>query len=675
MNFKILLKALAGLTITSGLIPTGINLVNHSSVTHSSNKQLTSKQEIKEVPAQLDYYWGDVEINKERHYGWIAYRLLNQDPNTVTTAIIPETYTDPDNQHPNMPVIGTYTHRSYIGLFANCINLKAVVLPNSFLQITPFTFAYCKNLNNLTLGNSLMEIQAFAFVYCSSLTTISFPSSINFISGAAFHYCSGINSIFVDDDNTKYGLKKFAHGAYLYSKEDSEYAAVSSLAYGDIDLTGATTIKNSAFQRTNITSVKIPEGINRIGDSAFEGCSFLNGVVIPSSVTEIGVDAFFGCLELDKINIPSGINTIGNRAFFGAPLKAIDFDGNEHYLWFHRKDEFSGWIINKDQQDKFSCPTGLAIGTIDLANCPDTIAENAFRFCSGISNLLIAEGVTTISSNAFYNCSQLTSLSLPSTLSSIQGRVFEECNSIKKISLNKLNKTFGLKEFANGGYIYQINGNQFANVGCLAYGEIDLTGAVVINKQAFWKCSSLTGVLIPNTVNIINQDAFDECKNIQKLDLPYETTNIGSQAFGNCNNLKDIYFHYDDEQLNKIIDLMQNVKGWKGVFANTNELNYSLIDKLNTSIHLSDKIYDQLLAKYQSTFNSYDWKTGTGVGLDSKTTKWLRETTQNKSYLALIIISSLIGVGFVSALIVYLIILYQRKQGERSFINKFKKGW
>ena len=36
------------------------------------------------------------------------------------------------------------------------------------------------------------------------------------------------------------------------------------------------------------TSVEIPDGVEEIGDYAFNGCTSLSSVVIPSSVTEIG---------------------------------------------------------------------------------------------------------------------------------------------------------------------------------------------------------------------------------------------------------------------------------------------------------------------------------------------------------------------------------------------------
>ena len=45
-------------------------------------------------------------------------------------------------------------------------------------------------------------------------------------------------------------------------------------------------------------SITIPDGVTRIEDYAFEGCSNLKSITIPSSVRSIGFGAFDGCSNL-----------------------------------------------------------------------------------------------------------------------------------------------------------------------------------------------------------------------------------------------------------------------------------------------------------------------------------------------------------------------------------------
>ena len=83
--------------------------------------------------------------------------------------------------------------------------------------------------------------------------------------------------------------------------------------YGDYeDVTipdGVTKIGGSAFYEcTSLASATIPDGVTEIGSRAFAGCTSLASVTIPSSVTEIGRWAFYGCSKLTKVTFtkPSG---------------------------------------------------------------------------------------------------------------------------------------------------------------------------------------------------------------------------------------------------------------------------------------------------------------------------------------------------------------------------------
>lgn len=82
-----------------------------------------------------------------------------------------------------------------------------------------------------------------------------------------------------------------------------------------------TAIDNYAFlQNSNITSVKISEGVEKIGLFAFKKCTAITQAVIPSSVTEIENGAFIDCANLKCIYVGSGIKDIGIASFAGCPV-------------------------------------------------------------------------------------------------------------------------------------------------------------------------------------------------------------------------------------------------------------------------------------------------------------------------------------------------------------------
>ena len=65
----------------------------------------------------------------------------------------------------NIPSIG-------ICCFANCRNLKDVVISNFVTKIATAGFLNCANMENITIPNSVTEIGDIAFKFCKSLKTV-----------------------------------------------------------------------------------------------------------------------------------------------------------------------------------------------------------------------------------------------------------------------------------------------------------------------------------------------------------------------------------------------------------------------------------------------------------------------------------------------------------------------
>ena len=65
-------------------------------------------------------------------------------------------------------------------------------------------------------------------------------------------------------------------------------------------------------------------------------------------------------------------------------------------------------------------------------------------------------------------------------------------------------------------------------------------GVKVIGNSAFWLCSSLTNINIPNSVTNIGDEAFLSCESLTSINIPNSVTNIGSLAFDGCNSLTSI---------------------------------------------------------------------------------------------------------------------------------------
>ena len=66
-------------------------------------------------------------------------------------------------------------------------------------------------------------------------------------------------------------------------------------------------------------------------------------------------------------------------------------------------------------------------------------------------------------------------------------------------------------------------------------------GVTSIESCAFFSCTSLTSITIPEGVTSIEERTFYGCESLTAIVLPKNLREIGSQAFADCNELLDVY--------------------------------------------------------------------------------------------------------------------------------------
>lgn len=126
-----------------------------------------------------------------------------------------------------------------------------------------------------------------------------------------------------------------------------------------------------------------------------------------------------------------------------------------------------------------------------------SISEKAFRDCSGLTSVSIPNSVTSIGEYAFSSCSGLTSVIIPNSVTYIGQYAFSGTAWYN-------NLPDGLVYAGKVAYKYkgEIPENTHITIN---------EGTTCITKYAFYECSGLTSVTLPNSLTYIGDNAFNSC--------------------------------------------------------------------------------------------------------------------------------------------------------------------
>lgn len=263
---------------------------------------------------------------------------------------------------------------------------------------------------------------------------------------------------------------------FVYSDAESRHSDANGVDYYVINDSEVGVVRKEANLKNLYTGdIVIPETIE------------VNGKTY--TVTAIGPRAFHGS-EITSISLPKTITTLYVRCFaFTSKLKSITLPGSLKY--YKGDDEMR--IFEK----------------------------------SGITEVVLEEGITEMCYKMFDIVEELKKVVLPSTITEIPAHCFAECKSLSDITAK--------------GTITSVGEYAFFGAPLEDFSAFTLKG-VAIPDNAFNGCAFKTIEIADGAATSIGRQSFSNCYSVTTITVPASVSTIGIWAFADDRSLKEIHF-------------------------------------------------------------------------------------------------------------------------------------
>jgi len=321
-------------------------------------------------------------------------------------------------------------------------------------------------------------------------------------------------------------------GAVTSSPWLDGYSTVYSLIVEE----GITEICGHAFRNMpNLVSAQLPQSLNTIPSYSFYYDTQLKNIQFSDNVEHIGEHAFSGTgftsfaipdsVTSEVYNIISGANL--TELYIGAGSKISE----THWPSISAMPSLQNYVVSADNP-YFTAVDGV-LYTKDLktlVNHPDGRA----------GSFSIPDGVETINSYAFNHDVNITDIHIPASVTEITENQFrflqlEDAKSLRDIHVDDNNTAFASED----GLLYNKEKTILYCCGPGKEGTVRVAeGTWELDSYAFLRCSMLTNVLLPDSLEYIGFGAFRKCTNLQNLVIPATVTGWGQFAFQECSSLQ-----------------------------------------------------------------------------------------------------------------------------------------
>lgn len=189
-------------------------------------------------------------------------------------------------------------------------------------------------------------------------------------------------------------------------------------------------------------------------------------------------------------------------------LSANAYDFKVGNLCYNKVNESTVYVTYEQEQNPryTDLPANLTIpATVTYQGVTYTVASighYAFRYCEGLTKVVISNGIQSIGEDAFMDCTGLTSINIPSSVTSIGESALCRCSSLTTVTIPNSVTTMG--------------------------------------THVFCECTGLKNVTLPNQLKTITAYMFYGCTSLESFTMPNSVTHIHGSAFSGCSSLKNV---------------------------------------------------------------------------------------------------------------------------------------
>ena len=362
---------------------------------------------------------------------------------------------------------------------------------------------------NITTDNTCFSYNASGVITkydYSCGNEVSIPESIDGV-----NINSIANNAFVASDNTKpLQSINMENASYLTTFTFSDF---TNLKYATLPKT-LVEIPQKAFFNCPLTTINLPDTVEKIDNYAFKGTSLSGSLYLPKSLKTIGVGAFDSLKLTGTLTIPDSVTTISNEAFYNNKFTKLVISQNSSLTTIGNNAFRNNQISN----------------AIALPKSVTTIGTNAF--CdNSIPGLALNYGLKSIGIYAFGTNKITGTINIPVTVEKIDAYAFQS-NQIEAVIFNKNSAltTLGSSAFSN---------NKISNAIMMPKGLTKISSYVFSDN-------TISGLSFEegSVATVIERNAFsDQSNSIKgKLEIPASVTSIDFWAFTRALNVESLTF-------------------------------------------------------------------------------------------------------------------------------------